>query len=250
MNIITITPNNIQKEHICCAMSDKKSAAGVAAKKNWLTCRMQEGLKFKKLDARGKIFIEYLPAENAWLPIDANGYMLINCHWVAGSFKGQGYGKQLLMECENDSAKMNGVVVIVGKKKKPFLSDKAFFLKKGYEVCDTADPFFELMVKRFNTKADMPKFKANAKLGKIDGLKGIDIFYTAQCPFTVTYIDLIKDIIKHADVPIRTHQFTTKEEARNHYCPVTTYTVFINGVFHSNEILSLPKLEKLLAEKF
>lgn len=248
MKIITLTKDNIANEHICCAISDKKSEAGVAAKKQWLTCRMQEGLKFKKLDARGKVFIEYLPAQNAWMPIDAPNYMLINCHWVSGSYKGQGYGKQLLLECEKDAEKMNGVIVVVGKKKKPFLSDKSFFTKQGYEVCDNASPYFELLVKRFNTKAALPKFKPNAKLGKIEGLKGIDIFYTAQCPFTIPYIEFIKPVINSSDIPVRTHQFTTKNEAQQHFCPVTTYSVFVNGEYYSNEILTPAKLEKLISQ--
>ena len=36
-------------------------------------------------------FIEYIPAENAWVPINADGYMYIDCLWVSGSFKGKGY---------------------------------------------------------------------------------------------------------------------------------------------------------------
>ena len=82
MDKVILTPENIGREHICCAMSDKKSADGVEAKKEWLTCRMKEGLKFIKLDIRGKVFIEYLPAEYAWVPVEADGYTFINCLWV------------------------------------------------------------------------------------------------------------------------------------------------------------------------
>ena len=31
------------------------------------------------------------PAEYAWIPIEAEGYMYIDCMWVSGSFKGHGY---------------------------------------------------------------------------------------------------------------------------------------------------------------
>ena len=117
MDKVILTQENIGQEHICCAMSDKKSAEGVEAKKEWLACRMEEGLKFVKLNVRGKVFIEYLPAEYAWVPIEADGYTFINCLWVAGSFKGHGYGRELLKTCEEDVAGTNGVVVMVGKKK-------------------------------------------------------------------------------------------------------------------------------------
>ncbi len=127
MNFITLSSINIYTEHICCAMSGKKNQAGIKAKKEWLCARMQEGLVFKKLDERGKVFIEYLPAERAWVPIEAAGYLFINCHWVAGSFKGKGYGRRLLEFCEADARSMNGVVLISSAIKKPYLSDKAFY---------------------------------------------------------------------------------------------------------------------------
>ncbi len=247
MNIISLTPENIDVEHICCAIADKKSASGVAAKKDWLKARMNDGLRFKKMDVRGKAFIEYLPAENAWMPIDAPGYMLIDCHWVAGSFKGKGYGSELLAECERDASDMNGVVVTVGNKKRPFLSDKNFFVKHGYEVCDTAPPYFELLVKRLKPDAELPRFKPCAKQGMPAGNRGIDIFYTAQCPFTVPYINFLQPVIAVSSIPVRTHHITTKEEAQAHFCPVTAYSIFIDGKYSGNEILTPAKLEKLIA---
>lgn len=65
----------------------------VSSKKEWLKEQFREGLVFLKSAERGKCFIEYLPAENAWNPITADGYMYIDCLWVAGSFKGHGYGQ-------------------------------------------------------------------------------------------------------------------------------------------------------------
>ncbi len=38
-----------------------------------------KGLVFKRFDVRGKAFIEYIPAENAWCPITADNYIFINC---------------------------------------------------------------------------------------------------------------------------------------------------------------------------
>lgn len=53
----------------------------------------------------------------------------------AGSFKGHGYGRELLKTCEEDVAGTNGVVVMVGKKKLPYLSDKAFFIMARATRC-------------------------------------------------------------------------------------------------------------------
>ena len=103
MNYIRVTKENIDKEHICCAMSGKQSLA----KKEWMKQRFDEGLVFYRSEERGKCFIEYIPAENAWIPIKADGYFYINCLWVSGSMKGHGYSNDLLDKCIRD-AKMQG----------------------------------------------------------------------------------------------------------------------------------------------
>lgn len=248
MDIITLTHENIEKEHLCCTLSSKATETGVAAKKEWLKCRFQEGLKFKKLDIRGKVFIEYLPAENAWIPLEAKGYMFINCFWVAGSYKGKGYGKQLLAECEADAKSQGhkGVTIIVGKKKRPFLSDKTFMLRQGYEICDSCPPYFELLVKRFDRKASLPCFRDSAKQGMGENIRGIDIFYTAQCPYSVPYVKMLDPVILASDYPVRTYQIKTKEMAQEHIAPITTYSVFINGKFYTQEVLTPERLSKLI----
>ena len=81
MEYMKVTKDNIDKEHICCAMSGKQSEQ----KKEWMKQRFDDGLVFYKSVERGKCFIEYIPAENAWVPIVAPDYLYINCLWVAGS---------------------------------------------------------------------------------------------------------------------------------------------------------------------
>lgn len=102
MEFIQVTKENLEKEHICCAISNNKDIQ-VSSKKSWLAERFDEGLVFLKSVERGKCFIEYIPAEYAWNPIDAEGYMYIDCLWVAGSFKGHGYASELLNFCIEDS---------------------------------------------------------------------------------------------------------------------------------------------------
>ena len=94
--------DHFEKEHICCAISNNKDVQ-VSSKKAWLAERFDDGLVFLKSVERGKCFIEYIPAENAWVPIEAAGYMYIDCLWVSGSLKGHGYSSDLLRECIRDS---------------------------------------------------------------------------------------------------------------------------------------------------
>nr|MBP8644106.1 GNAT family N-acetyltransferase [Bacteroidales bacterium] len=65
-NLITLTPENVEKEHICCAISDKKCTDGYQQKKQWLKQEFANGYVFRRIDARAKVFIEYGPAESAW----------------------------------------------------------------------------------------------------------------------------------------------------------------------------------------
>ena len=82
MEIITVDQNNLEKEHICCAISSNNDIQ-VKAKKAWLEEQFKCGLIFKKMDVRGKCFIEYLPLEEAWVPIVGDDLMHINCLWVS-----------------------------------------------------------------------------------------------------------------------------------------------------------------------
>ena len=102
MEYIRVSKDNLEEEHICCAISNNKDIQ-VSSKKAWLADRFDEGLVFLKSVERGKCFIEYIPAEYAWNPINAPEYMYIDCLWVSGSLKGHGYSSDLLNECIKDS---------------------------------------------------------------------------------------------------------------------------------------------------
>ena len=75
-------------------------------KKEWIKDKLKDGHVFRKLDARGKLFIEYEPNETAWVPIIGKNFEYIYCLWVAGSFKGKGIGKELL-----EYANLHGITI-------------------------------------------------------------------------------------------------------------------------------------------
>ena len=248
MNIITVTKDNLEQEHICCAISNNKDIQ-VSSKKAWLAERFDDGLVFKKGDVRGKCFIEYIPAEKAWSPIDAEGYMFINCLWVSGQFKGQGNSNLLLEACIKDSKEKGktGLCVLSSKKKMPYLSDPKYMSYKGFAVADTTEPYYELLYLPFAADAPKPSFKDSIKT-PIVNKQGFVLYYTHQCPFTAKYVPMIEDIAKAKSVPFMSIHIKTTEEAQNTPAPFTTYSLFHNGKFITNEILSDKKFEKLLTE--
>ena len=42
MAFITLTPENVMSEHLCCAIADKKHQTGVNDKRNWLAERIKD----------------------------------------------------------------------------------------------------------------------------------------------------------------------------------------------------------------
>lgn len=241
MEIITLTKENLESEHICCAISNNKDVQ-VSTKKAWLKSRLDEGLVFKKGDVRGKCFIEYIPAEYAWAPIKADGYMYIDCFWVSGQFKGQGNSNLLLDACIADSRAKGkkGLCVLSSKKKKPFLSDGGYLTYKGFLLADTAEPFYELLYLPFDESAERPAFRAQAKKPHIED-KGIVFFYSDQCPFTAKYVPLLEAVAKEKGSKLKTVHFGSADEAQNAPAASTSFCMFNDGEFVTNEIFSEKK---------
>lgn len=249
MELITLTKENLDREHICCAISNNKDCQ-VSAKKSWLAERLNDGLVFTKGNVRGKCFIEYIPAEKAWAPIESDGYMYIDCLWVSGQFKGQGYSNLLLDDCIRDSKEKGkkGLVILSSLKKMPFLADPKFLKYKGFETVDTAQPFYELLYLPFDKSADKPCFRESVKKPEVKA-QGFVLYYAHQCPFTAKYVPIIEAIAKEKCIPFQSIRLETTQQAQNAPSPFTSYSLFYNGGFVTHEILSDKKFEKIIADK-
>ena len=250
MEIIQVTENNIDTEHICCAIADTKGESCVESKKEWLKERFKDGLIFKKANVRGKVFIEYIPGEKAWYPINADEYMVINCFWISGQYKGKGIANELLNECIEDSKSQGkkGVAVISSKKKRPYLTDGDYLKYKGFKVADTAKPYYELLYISFEEAAEKPAFKKCAKEGLILE-EDLVVYYSNQCPHAEKYVQIIKETANKRGLNLITHKYENLDIAKNAPAPFTTYSFFFKGKFITNEILSESKFIKFLEEQ-
>ncbi|KAB3533455.1 GNAT family N-acetyltransferase [Alkaliphilus pronyensis] len=236
--------NNVNEEHLCCAISDKKHQHGVGMKRTWLAERIKEGHVFKKLDARGKVFIEYASVENAWVPVMGENYVYIYCFWVSGSYKKKGHGKKLLEYCIED-AKSNGksgICVISSKKKTPFLTDKKYMLKYGFEVADVIDNYELLALSFDGTK---PSFTEGARKQKID-TKDLTIYYSMQCPYIPNCIEQVEVYCKENKIPLNLVKIDTLEKAKSVPCVFNNYAVFYEGRFITTHLLNLGYLKKMV----
>jgi len=247
MEIIKLADKNIQDEHICCAISDKKCKNGYQKKKDWLKTEFKNGYSFKKLDVRGKVFIEYTPIESSWLPLEGKNFMVVNCFWVSGQFKGQGNGKKLLQECLNDAMNMDGIVAISSDKKRPFMTDPKFLKYQGFEIIDEAPPYFKLWGLKINKKAEYPKLLGTAKLGTCPDDKGITAYYSNTCPFTDFYTNqLLREYAEKRSIPITINQIKSKSDGHKMPIPWIINSVFYKGKLVTLEMKAEKHLDKLI----
>lgn len=242
---INLTRKNLESAHLCCAIADKKHQDGVASKREWLAERLAEGHVFRKLDAKGKVFIEYAPLETAWVPIVGDNYIYIYCLWVSGSFKGKGYAKALIEYCIEDAKTQgkSGVCILSSKKKKPYLAEKKFMLKYGFEVVDNTSDEYELLALSFN--GSKPCFAENAKQMSI-GDKTLTIFYGMQCPYIPNCIEQVQNYCDANKIPLNLITVDSLEKSKNVPCIFNNWAVFHDGKYVTNHLLNEGSIKKLL----
>jgi len=237
--IIKLDKSNIENEHICCAFSDKKCKESYDLKKEWLKREFENGYVFRRIDARAKVFIEYGPAEKGWAPVDAANYLLINCFWVSGQYKGQGYAKELL-RLALDDAKIqgkDGLVTIVGTTKFHFMSDTKWLLKQGFETCEKLSSGFSLLVKKINPKANNPKFKDSVQSGECSDKNGLVIYYSNRCPFSEYHVtNSLTETAEKRKLPLKLIKLDTMEKAQSAPTPATIFSLFYNGKFVTTDL--------------
>ena len=238
-NLIELNTKNISSEHICCAFSDKKCTDSYQAKKDWLKKEFNNGYVFRRIDARAKVFIEYGPAETAWLPITASNYLNINCFWVSGKYKKNGYGKELLKTAIEDAKSQGktGLVTVVGTKKFHFMSDPKWFLKQGFEEVERISSGFSLLVKKFNSNAASPKFNASVISGQCPEKNGLVAYYSNRCPFAEFHaLSSLTETAKNRNIPLTLIKLETMEQAQSAPSPATIFSLFLDGKFMTTDI--------------
>ena len=245
-DFITLTPETLPDQHLCCIIRSKKPHPGVEAKRQWLSDRLNEGHVFRKLNAKATVFIEYAPLETAWVPIIGDNYYYLYCLWVLGSPKGNGYGGALMEYCLTDAKEKgkSGVCMLGSKKQKNWLSDQSFAKKFGFEVVDATDNGYELLALSFD--GTMPKFAQNAKKMKIES-EDLTIYYDMQCPYIYQKIEMVKQYCDTNNVPVSLIQVDTLQKAKDLPCVFNNWGVFYKGNFETvNLLLDVEHLKRIL----
>ncbi|MBN2796760.1 MAG: GNAT family N-acetyltransferase [Clostridia bacterium] len=236
-----VNKENLNQEHICCSLNEKKGEKTTSLKKEWLNEQFDHQLIFEKLDVRGKVFIEYMPVEYAFSPVIGHNDLFINCLWVSGQYKDQGYGKMLIERCIETAKDQNkdGIIALSAEKKRHFMVDGDHLKKMGFQVVEKYAPDFELLYYPLQDKLK-PRLS-------ITPFKGDHcLYYTHQCPHTEKYVQLVKSVAESYGIDLEVIRLKTSEEAKQAPCPFTTYALFLDGNFVTTEVLTEKKFIQLL----
>ncbi len=179
--LIDVTADNVTETGFFCMMSKPKSP-GYQQKLAWLQQRFREGMRIKMAGGGGRAFIEYIPGEYAWRPVEAKGYFVIHCLWVVGQSKGRGIARSLLNACIEDARASGAKGVAMVTSEGNWLLGKKFLETHGFTSVDQAPPSFELMVLSFG-KTPPPRFSGNWEKKCKQFGRGLTIVRTDQCPY-------------------------------------------------------------------
>ena len=244
---ITLTPENLADEHLCCIIRTKKPHSGVEAKRGWLADRLCEGHIFRKLNVKGCVFIEYAPLESAWVPIIGENFYYIYCLWVQGTPKGCGYGRQLMEYCIDDAKRhgKSGICMLGAKKQKNWLSDQKFARKFGFETVDATSDGYELLALSFD--GTKPRFSPTVKQEISE--KELTVYYDYQCPYIFQRIEKLREYCAEKAVSADFIQIDSLDKAKSLPCVFNNFAVFYGGRFVTVNQLDGAAVEKIINQK-
>jgi ribosomal protein S18 acetylase RimI-like enzyme len=207
---LEITAENVEKTGFFCYMS-KKNSEGYRRKLEWLKRRFAEGLRIRMLELPERGFIEYIPGEQAWRAVHADGYLFIHCLWVVGKSKGRGFASALLEECvaEARRRKLKGVATVASER--VWMAGPGVFEKHGFERVDTASPAFSLLVKRFADHPP-PRFAGKWEQKARAMGKGLTIVRSDQCPYIADAASTAMAAAEKAGVKSRVVQLESRDD--------------------------------------
>ena len=248
MKIIKLTPENIGSETLFCVKDVKSSA--FKAKAEWFERRTKEGLQIKILkDEKDKTiaFIEYIPAVNAWRPVDAENHMFIHCMVsYSKTDRNKGYASMLIKECEKDakSTGMKGVCAMTSDGR--WITDKRLFEKNGYKVVDQKDRF-QLMSREFAKNSKPPKLLNWTQ--QQSKFKGWNLIYADQCPWHEKAVFALSETAFEYGIDLKIKKLNTASQARKAPSGFGTFSLIRDGRLIEDHYVSATRFRNILKKE-
>lgn len=248
MKIIDVTPENVFEETLFC-VRDTGSLA-FEKKHAWFLSQLEAGLRLKILkDQNNKTisFIEYIPAEHAWRPVNAPGYMFIHCMYVySNQDKGKGYATQMVEACKEDASRngMHGLAVMTSKGS--WMADKRLFDKIGFHEVDRRGRF-ELMVNKLYNSAPDPVL-LDWTLNQ-EQYSGWNLLYADQCPWHEKSVNDIRQTALESGITLKVKKISSAEEARNGPSGFGVFSLLHNGKLLEDHYISSTRFKNILKKE-
>jgi hypothetical protein len=131
------------------------------------------------------------------------------------------------------------------------MANSEIFLKKGFNIVDTAEPDFNLLSFKFNTKSKDPGFRTDI-LDNLDEYKnGLTIIRSVQCPYTEKNVNAILESARNK-FKLKTNLIDIKDSksAQETPCAFGTFCMIYNGEIISHHPISNKRFENIMTKKF
>jgi L-amino acid N-acyltransferase YncA len=225
-----------------------RSHEGRRRKVDWLRRRFTEGLRFLLFrDGHGTPlgFLEYVPGEFAWRPVDAKGWLFVHCLWVYP--KGQavgGLGNRLIQACieEARQAGTRGVAAVVSAG--PWMAGPQVFLKNGFVQVAERDRF-QLVMHRLKS-GPAPRFREISP--KWQRHRGLHIVYAAQCPYVPKSVNDVSAMAAEHGLEVKVTVLRSAREAQSAPSYYGVFNLLWNGRLLSDHYVSRGRFRSLLRE--
>lgn len=245
LKIISVTADNVDEVGIFCIKNRK--AQGYKEKLNWFTTELKNGLQIKiATDNDGKQlgFIEYIPAENAWRPVNADNYYFIQCIVVfAKDMRGKNIASELIQLCEEEAREENKRGVCVMSSKGPWIANRSVFEKNGFAEVDRKDRF-ELLAKKFDHNAPDPELMDWTSKQK--EYQGWNLVYAHQCPWHDKSVTDLQGAANELGIDLKVSKFTRPWDAQNGPSGYGTFGLLKDGKLLEDHYLSKTRFKTIV----
>ena len=207
------------------------SNQGHRRKTDWLKERYAEGLRFKVLRSQkfGDIgMIEYALGNQAWRPVEAEGYLVIHCLMVNGKHKAKGLGTLLLDSCFRDAKKSKCRGVAVATSSDSFMAGRDLFIKAGFVSADRIPPY-ELLVKKLKKTAPDPRFIVERERLLKRYKKGLTILAADQCPMVPKWVEEIAKASRTFGLDPKVVRVRSAKASRKLPTPYGMFSILYDG---------------------
>ncbi len=242
-----VGPENLEACGIGCLTNRKHEGYGPKVK--WLKGRFTEGLRFFLFrDQAGKplAFLEYVPGEFAWRPVEAAGWIFVHCLWVyARGQKVGGLGGRLVRATVEEARASGAIGVAAMVSDGPWMVGERVFQKNGFEVMDRADRF-QLVGHRIK-EGPPPRFRDIS--GNLSSFDGLNLVYSAQCPMLPKSANDLSEMAAEHGLDLKVTVLKTAEEAQRAPSYYGVFSLIWNGRLLSDHYVSKGRFRNLLKKE-